>query len=46
MNFDTNMIKIGGELRKLWTIKYFDISGMGAAILNILWGFKKFKTIL
>ena len=35
MNFDTNVIKIGGELRKLWTIKYFNIDRMGAAILNI-----------
>ena len=35
MNFDTNLIKIGGELRKLWTIEYFNICGMGAAILNI-----------
>ena len=35
MNFDTNLIKIGGELRKLWTIEYFNIGGMGAAILNI-----------
>ena len=24
----------GGELRKLWTIEYFNIGGMGAAILN------------
>ena len=30
MNFE-----IGGELRKLWTIEYFNIGGMGAAILNI-----------
>ena len=35
MNFDTNLIKIGGELRKIWTIEYVNISGMGAAILNI-----------
>ena len=37
MNFDTNLIKIGGELVKLWTTKYmyFNIGGMGAAILNI-----------
>ena len=35
MNFDTNLIKIGGELRKLWTIEYFNIDGIGAAILNI-----------
>ena len=35
MNFDTNLIKIGGELRKLWTNEYFNIDGMGAAILNI-----------
>ena len=27
--------KIGGELRKLWTTEYFNIRGMGAAILNI-----------
>ena len=35
MNVDTNLIKIGGELRKLWSIEYFNIGGMGAAILNI-----------
>ena len=35
MNFDTNLIKTGGELRKLWTTEYFNIGGMGAAILNI-----------
>ena len=35
MNFDTNLIKIGGELRKLSTVEYFNIGGMGVAILNI-----------
>ena len=35
MNFDTNLIKISGELRNLWSIEYFNIGGMGAAILNI-----------
>ena len=35
MNFDTNLIKIGRKLRKLWTIDWFKIGGMGAAILNI-----------
>ena len=35
MDFDTNLIKIGGKLRKLWTIEYFNIDRMGAAILNI-----------
>ena len=35
MNLDANLIKIGGELRKLWTIEYFYIGGMDAAILNI-----------
>ena len=35
MNFDTGLSKIGGELKKLWTIEHFNISGMGAAILNI-----------
>ena len=25
MNFDTNLIKIGGELRKLWTVEYCNI---------------------
>ena len=34
MNIDTNLIKIGQELRK-WTIKYFNIGVMGANILNI-----------
>ena len=34
MNFDINLIKIGGALRRLWTIDYFNIGGMGAAILN------------
>ena len=28
MNFYTNLIKIGGDLRKLWTIEYFTIDGM------------------
>ena len=35
MNFDTDLIKIGGELWKLWTIEYVNIGEMGAAILNI-----------
>ena len=35
MNFDTHLIKIGGKLSKLLTIEYFNIVGMGAAILNI-----------
>ena len=35
MNFDTNLIKIGQELRMLWTIEYFNFAGMGDAILNI-----------
>ena len=35
MNFDSDLMKIGGELRKLWTIEYFNIGGMGTAILNI-----------
>ena len=35
MNFDTNLIKIGGEMIKLWPIEYSNIDGMGAAILNI-----------
>ena len=35
MNFDTNFFKVGEELRKLWSIKYFNIGGMGAAIVNI-----------
>ena len=35
MNSYTNLIKLGGELRKLWTNEYFNIGGMGAAILNI-----------
>ena len=35
MSFDADLIKIGGELRKLWTIEYFNTGGMGAAILNI-----------
>ena len=43
MNFDTNWIKIGGELRKLWAIEYFNIGGMDAAILNIHWGFESLK---
>ena len=34
MNFDTNLIKIGGKLSKL-TVDYINISRMGAAILNI-----------
>ena len=35
MNLNTDLIKIGGELRKLWSIEYFNIGGMGAAVLNI-----------
>ena len=35
MDFDTNLIKSRKELTKLWTIEYFNIGGMGAAILNI-----------
>ena len=35
MNFDANMIKIGGKLRKLWSTDYFNIGGIGTAILNI-----------
>ena len=35
MNFDTNLIKIGGKLSKLQPIEYFNIGGIGAAILNI-----------
>ena len=42
MNFNTNLIKIRLEFRKLWTFDYFNIGRMGAAILNIKWGFKKF----
>ena len=34
MNLDTNLMKIGGELRKLRTIEYLNINGMGAAILS------------
>ena len=43
MNFDTNLIKIGGELGKLWALEYFNISGMGAAIVNIDLGFTNVK---
>ena len=42
MNFDTNLIKIGGELRKLCTIEYLNIGGMGGAILNIQFQKRKF----
>ena len=35
MTFDINLVKIDGELSKLWSIEYFNIGGMGAAILNI-----------
>ena len=35
MNFDTNLIKSDGKLRKLYTIEYLNVGGMGAAILNI-----------
>ena len=35
MKFDSNLIKIGGKLSKVWTIDYIKIGGMGAAILNI-----------
>ena len=43
MTFDTNLTQIGWELRKLWTTEYFNIGGMGAAILNISWGSKNLK---
>ena len=29
------LIKTGEEIRKLWTIEYFNIGGMGANILNL-----------
>ena len=35
MNFNTDLIKIDGELRKLWTTEYCNIGEMGATILNI-----------
>ena len=35
MNSNTDLIKIGGKLSKLYTIEYFNIGGMGATILNI-----------
>ena len=35
MNFDTGLIKIDGKLSKLHIIEYFNISGIGAAILYI-----------
>ena len=35
MNFDASLTKIGRELRKLWTIEYFNFGRMGATILNI-----------
>ena len=35
IKFDTDLNKICGEFIKLWTIEYFNIGGMGAAILNI-----------
>ena len=34
MNFGTNLIKIGGPLRKLWTTECLNTGEMGAAILN------------
>ena len=43
MNFDTNLINIGGKLSKLWTIEYFNSDGMGATLLNIQCGFIKIK---
>ena len=45
MRFDTNLIKIGQELRKKLTVEYFNIGGMGAAILDIQWGFTKIKNL-
>ena len=35
MDFDTNLTEISGQLRKLWTVEYFNMGGMGATILNI-----------
>ena len=45
MNFDTNLIKVGQELRMLWTIEYFNIGGMGAAISIYLMRFHKSSKI-
>ena len=41
MNFDTNLIKIGGKLSKLLTIEYFNISGMGRRHFEYLMRFHK-----
>ena len=46
MNFVTSFIQIGRKLKKLWPIEYFNIGRMGAAILNIYWGFINFKNHL
>ena len=35
MNFDTNVIKIGNEMRKLWLFEDFKTVAICAAILNI-----------
>ena len=35
MNFDTNLIKIGLEIRKIWLFKNFKTIDIRAAILNI-----------
>ena len=35
MNFDTNLIKIGQEITKLWVFEDFNMDDIGAAILNI-----------
>ena len=45
MNFDTNFIKIGQEIRKPWLLNNFKTVDICATILNIKWGSVNFKII-
>ena len=43
MNFDANLIKIGQELRLLWTIEYFNIGGIGRHFEYLMRFYKSLK---
>ena len=44
MYFDKRMFKIGQEITKLLLFEDFNMADIGAAILNIKWGFKNLTT--
>ena len=43
MNFNTNLIRMSQELRKIWIIKDFKTAGIGAVFLNIECGYENFR---